>query len=143
MRDRPSGGRLHKNQGAWQSLWVGILIIAMSLTDVSGGEPNWHPVRDGDIQRLFSGREFGDGAHFSYRFRSNGTFAGTEMGRNVRGRWRTTARQFCWTNPPGAEECYEVESSGENVRLLRYGSEASFGTLSPIKAEDKAAEKTR
>jgi hypothetical protein len=73
--------------------------------------------------------------HFAYRFGNDGTFAGTEMGKDVRGKWRVAADEICWTwtRPPGAEECYTVEQDGPALRMLRNGSEAWYGTLKPAK----------
>lgn len=119
--------------------WTALPIIVTVFAHSWGAEPKWHSVRGHDLQTLFSGREFGDGVHFAYQFRANGAFAGTEMGKSVQGRWRATLNQFCWSwiKPPGAEECYDVQSSGKEIRLMRFGSEQFTGTLSPAKAEDR------
>jgi len=87
------------------------------------------------VQKLFADRELGDGTHYSYSFRHDGTFAGFEMSKDVRGTWRSTDRQLCWTwtKPRGAEECYEVQRSGNDVRLFRHGYEALSGTLNPLR----------
>ena len=49
----------------------------------------------------------------------------------IRGTWRVADRDLCWTwtRPPGAEECYRVQKDGKDVRLLRDGAEAWWGTL--------------
>ena len=93
------------------------------------------PVRGPQLRVLFAAKEFGDGVHFAYQLRADGTFTGTEMARDVTGRWRTTEREFCWrwTKPRGAEECYDVEQSGGEVRLLRNRSEDWYGTLKPLR----------
>jgi hypothetical protein len=95
---------------------------------------NWKPVREATLRSLFVDKEYGDDAHFAYRFRPDGTFSGTEMGRDVRGAWRATGREMCWKwiRPPGAEECYRVERDGAAVRLLKNGSEAWYGTLKTL-----------
>jgi hypothetical protein len=112
-------------------VFVSVLTGAFHLAEGKTDQPRWRPVRGSDLQRLLSGREFSDSAHFSYRFREDGTFLGVDLGANVQGTWTTRQGQFCWsrTRPVEGEECYEVESSGENVRFLRFGSEAFFGTL--------------
>ncbi len=90
------------------------------------------------MQSLLADREFGDGAHFSYQFQTDGKFDGTEMGTKVRGTWRTRQREFCWmkTQPVEPENCYEVEVSGSSIRFLRFGSEMLFGTLSGKRGSD-------
>ncbi len=92
---------------------------------------DWRPVKGAPLRALFPGKELGDGAHFSYRFSADGTFAGTEMGNDVRGRWRIHRNQACLATarPRAEEECYDVERQGADVRLLKYGSEAWYSTL--------------
>ncbi len=87
------------------------------------------------LQELFVDTELSDDAHFTYAFRSNGRFAGVEMGRDVRGAWRTRDNEMCmkWIKPPGAEECYVVRKKGAEVSLFRNGVEAWYGTLKPAR----------
>jgi hypothetical protein len=91
---------------------------------VSAAE-NWKAVNGASLRALLPGNEFGD----------DGTFAGTEMGKDVRGKWRVAAEEICrtWTRPPNAEQCYTVDKDGVAVRMLRNGSEAWYGTLKPAK----------
>jgi len=88
------------------------------------------------LREMFAEHEFGDGVHFAYRFRADGTFSGTEMAKDVRGTWRLSGREICWTwtRPPGAEECYVARQSGAQVGLFRNGFEQWYGTLKPIAA---------
>jgi hypothetical protein len=86
---------------------------------------------------MFAEHEFGDGVHFAYRFRADGTFSGTEMAKDVRGTWRLSGREICWTwmQPRGAEECYAAHKRGSEVSLFRNGSEQWYGTLKPIRSQ--------
>jgi hypothetical protein len=90
---------------------------------------NWKPVKGEALKTLIAGREFGDSAHFSYRFSLDGKFSGVELGKDVRGLWRVNGDELCWkwTRPPGAEECYEVQKDGAATRLMLNGSEARYG----------------
>lgn len=109
--------------------------IAFLNTAVAAAPEKAPPIVSGaELQKLFADAELGDGAHYAYRFKSDGSIAGTEMGKDVRGTWRTTARQFCWTwsKPPGSEECYEVRRQDSDVHFFRNGYEASSGTLTPV-----------
>jgi len=92
------------------------------------------PVPAAALRELFAEHEYGDGVHFAYRFRSDGSFSGTEMAKDVRGRWRLRGSEMCWrwTRPPGAEECYEAHKNGAEISLLRNGVEQWYGTLKPI-----------
>jgi len=112
-------------------------LIQASPASAAGAEPQWRAVEGASVQKLFADRELGDGTHYSYSFRHDGTFVGFEMGKDVRGTWRSTERQICWTwtKPRGAEECYEVQRSGNDVRLFRRGYEALSGTLTPLRSE--------
>ena len=105
------------------------LLLALALPAAAGED--WRSVKGSALHQLFSGKEFGDGAHFAYRLRKDGTFAGTEMGKDVSGTWRVASDQPCWRweRPAGADECYDVQADGANVRLLINGSEAWYGTL--------------
>lgn len=92
---------------------------------------NWKAVDGQAATTMFADAEYGDGVHYAYRFRRDGTFSGTEMAKDVRGTWRVRGDELCWrwTRPPGAEECYRAERDGAAVRLLKDGAEAWFGTL--------------
>lgn len=106
------------------------MATASGWTDAQG----WRPVKGPALAELFAGMELGDGAHFSYRFARDRSFAGTEMGKDVSGRWRVEGDRMCWTwtRPSGPEECYEVERAGTEVRLLRDGYEAWSGRLGTV-----------
>jgi hypothetical protein len=88
------------------------------------------------LREMFAEHEFGDGVHFAYRFRADGTFSGTEMAKEVRGTWRLSGGEVCWTwtQPRGAEECYVARKSGPEVSLFRNGFEQWYGTLKPIQS---------
>jgi len=109
--------------------------LLLGLTTMSfAADPVWLVVEGAQLQTLFVDKELGDNAHFSYRFRRDGTFSGDEMGKDVLGKWRTTSRHLCWSwiKPRGSEECYEVHRSGVDVRLFRHGYETLSGRLAPL-----------
>ena len=108
--------------------------MLLTLAPVWGQERGWRAVRESDLRAVFSEHEYGDGVHFAYQFRAGGSFTGTEMGKSVKGKWKTAGKQFCWgwTKPAGAEECYDVQKKGDEVRFMNYGSEAFFGKMAPL-----------
>lgn len=112
-----------------------IASLLLALGSARASAENWRPVDAAAIRALFSGKEFTDGAHFSYRFAPDRSFAGTELGKDVRGRWRIEGRRMCWrwTSPPGEEECYDVERDGSEIRLLKNGAEAWYGRTLPMR----------
>jgi hypothetical protein len=107
------------------------LIAALMYSHAAATAENWKPVKGDALKTLLAGKEFGDAAHFSYRFGKDGTVSGVELGKEVQGTWRANGNELCWkwTRPPGAEECYDVQRDGAAVRLLLNGSEAWFGKL--------------
>ena len=92
---------------------------------------HWRNVRGVALRELFKEKDFGDGVHFAYEFKANGSFTGTEMTKSVAGSWRVRRNELCWKwrRPRGPEECYDVQQDGAHVRLLINGSEAWYGTL--------------
>ena len=108
-------------------------LAALSLP-VSGAEERWRKVKGASLQSLFQDKEFGDGVHFAYHFKADGTFTGAEMTKQVSGSWRVKQNEFCWKwqRPPGPEECYQVQQDGLRVRLMLNGSEAWYGSLQKV-----------
>ncbi len=115
--------------------FLAVLIIGPCALCAMAAEPG-KIVHGKALRELFAEHEFGDDVHFAYRFRTDGTFAGTEMGKDVRGTWRLSGREMCWiwTRPPGAKECYAVRKNGAEVSLFRNGVEQWYGTLKPIQS---------
>jgi len=104
------------------------------LTCVAGSaaaQEHWRDIKGPALASLFRDKEFGDGVHFAYQFKADGTFTGTEMAKDVGGSWRVHRDEFCWRweRPPGPHECYRVQQDGEHIRLLINGAEAWYGTL--------------
>jgi hypothetical protein len=112
------------------SLLFTVALMASSLAAAADDE-HWREVKGARVRSLFSDKEFGDGVHFAYQFKADGTFTGTEMAKQVSGSWRVAKDEFCWhwQRPPGPRECYRVEQDGSHVRLLINGVEAWYGTL--------------
>jgi hypothetical protein len=111
-----------------------LFVAALACAPVRA-EENSKSVKASELRRLFADHELGDGVHYAYQFRADGTFSGTEMAKEVSGKWRVSSREVCWTwiRPPGAEECYTVRRKGSEVSLLRNGMEEWYGTLKSIR----------
>ena len=109
-------------------------IVFPFLASTAAAQEHWRNVNGRALAGLFSGKEFGDGVHFAYQFKADGSFTGTEMSKTVSGSWRVRNNEFCWSwlQPPGPRECYEVQQDDGHVRLLINGSEAWYGTLAPL-----------
>jgi hypothetical protein len=115
------------------------LLLASLLIVVTHAEADvpWRSVRGANLRAIFVDHELADGVHYAYQFRGNGTFSGFNMGREIRGTWRLAGNEFCWTqrNATPAEECFEVERRGNEIRFLRDSYEAFSGSLSPVKGQ--------
>lgn len=114
-----------------------VLVVATVATVASvahgQGTSSWHSVRGPDLRPLFAKRELADGVHYAYRFNADGTFTGFNMGKRIKGTWRAEQDEFCWTvdRKKPEEECFEVQTRGRSVRLLRDGSEVLSATITP------------
>jgi hypothetical protein len=110
-------------------------LLALPLPAPAGDKEHWRNVRGGGLRTLLQDQQFCDGVHFAYRFRSDGTFRGMEMGRQEHGTWRIVKDELCWkwSKPPGSEECYQVQQDAAHVRLMLNGSEAWYGMLKKVR----------
>jgi hypothetical protein len=110
-------------------------ILSTSHLEARG---DWRAVRGPDLGNTFVDHELADGVHYAYRFKADGRLSGFVMGRKVNGTWRISGDQVCWSTARrgAAEECYQVESRGRSIRLLRDGYEAFSATLTKP-AQDK------
>ena len=111
------------------------VFLALPLFAEAQNSEHWRDVEGPSLRSLVESREFGDGVHFAYVFRTDSTFSGMEMGREERGTWRISNGEWCWrwTHPAAAEECYRVQQDGARLRLMQNGSEAWSGTLRQIR----------
>jgi hypothetical protein len=112
-------------------VFSGLLLLTVATV---AADERWRSVEGNVVRTMFQDKEFGDGVHFAYQFKRDGTFAGTEMGKEVAGSWRVRQGEVCWKwlQPREPERCYEVQEDGEHVRLMEEGSEARYGTLQKL-----------
>ncbi len=110
------------------------VLLALSVNASANDEPGWAKLTGSALQVAFADVELGDDIHFTYRFHSDGSFEGTEMGKHVAGTWHTTIKQFCWrwTQPPSDEECHTIKSNGRSIRAYRNGMEVWSGDVTPL-----------
>ncbi|WP_159731473.1 hypothetical protein [Methylosinus sp. Ce-a6] len=81
------------------------------------------------IRRAFTGKQFSDGVHFSYRYVADGTIQGMKMGKKVVDKWAVATNKLCVTDHFG-ETCYDVWIKNSAVKLTIDGSDFSVeGTL--------------
>lgn len=135
--DEHEEGRRHEGETDRGPLSRHAAILAIFASMCAAGTAlaeDWRTLEGPAIRRAFSEREYGDGAHYAHRFLRDGSLEGTEMGRTVQGRWRVEGKQLCTdrTEPRTSKQCFEVERSGDEVRLLSNGYAVFNGRLSPI-----------
>lgn len=113
------------------------LLLAVSLIATAAADERWQPVSGPALRSLLAGKEFGDGTHYAYRFLADGTFKGTEMGRDVLGRWRAEGAELCTrrSKPRPVDECFELEHVGQHLRMLQGGQVVQDGHLSPAPSQ--------
>lgn len=132
---RKSNGRFASFPQAEAVVAFTCVALSLSFSAFSADKEYWRNVSGAELHSLFTDKEFGDGVHFAYQFRGDGTFTGTEMSKSVSGSWRVRRNEFCWRwlRPAGPEECYEVQQDGDAVRMMINRSEAWYGTLAPLR----------
>lgn len=84
------------------------------------------------IERLVSGKEFGDGVHWRYSFQPGGSLTEFAMSRRQDLRWFVKDDALCWWSERG-EDCFEVWTSSTSMRLHPRELGAPYeGTLSRL-----------
>jgi hypothetical protein len=110
-------------------------LLTLAWTTSATEQEHWRAIKGAALHDLFKDKEYADGVHFAYQFKADGTFTGTEMMKTVSGSWHVRQDRLCWAwqQPPGPQECYDVQQDGMHVRLLVNGSEAWYGTLEKLR----------
>ena len=118
-----------------------LLVVLAGIASVRAEVP-WQNVRGAGLRDMFIDHELADGVHYAYQFRGDGTFTGFNMGKEIHGTWRLAGSEFCWTQRKSipAEECFEVERRGSQIRFLRDSYEAFSGNLSALKPQEPSGQ---
>jgi hypothetical protein len=89
-------------------------------------------LRGSAIERLISGKEFGDGVHWRYEFHANRQLKSVSMGRRQELRWSVKNDTLCWGNATGLV-CHQVWRFGSILQLQPdNGTPPLDGELKPI-----------
>jgi hypothetical protein len=84
------------------------------------------------IKRVLLGRTVGDAAHWSYHLAADGRAESIELGKKKPGFWRLSRGELCLEfkdRGKSVTDCYEVWSSGKEIRFLRNGVPVIEGML--------------
>lgn len=97
------------------TLLMAVTVIGADAEDRT--EPSgFKRIRGNAIQRLMSGKEFGDGVHWRYSFHPGGALTEYAMSRRQDLRWHASGDALCWRSAR-AEDCFEVWTSSTTLRL--------------------------
>lgn len=77
------------------------------------------------IQKAFTGKEFSDDTHFSYRFAGGGALRSVRMGKTTTDKWAVAKDKLCITDSFG-ENCYTVWAKGSTVKFAIDGLDPSL-----------------
>lgn len=75
-----------------------------------------------ELRQTVSGKVVGDGQHWTYHLKKNGSLEGAEMRRPVTGRWAVKGNRLCLSVPTAAPaNCASVVRSGTTLALQDKG----------------------
>lgn len=101
------------------------LAVGMWSAGSVASAPALRRLKGGAIRAAFTGHRLGDGSHFRWRYRADGTIEGKSLGKTIEGRWRVQGDQLCETfDEP--ETCFYVALQGDSVTLSRDGTSVSI-----------------
>jgi hypothetical protein len=106
-------------RGRGLALWPAASILAISSAALafSPADEGYRKLKDAEIRKTFIGKTFGDEAHFSERYKADGTIEGYAMGKKVANTWRVVEDELCITSD-SEETCYSVWQKGSEVELV-------------------------
>ncbi|MEK4031755.1 hypothetical protein WOC76_20680 [Methylocystis sp. IM3] len=107
-----------------RALLAAALLISPALA-ASPESEGFKKLTGPQIQRAFSGKQFSDGVHFSYRFAAGGKFQNTRMGKTTTDKWAVSKDKLCLTNRFG-ENCFDVWAKGSAAKFALDGSDPSL-----------------
>lgn len=114
-----------------------ILLLALPLLAMPAlGTPVRHSLSEVEIRQALAGKVVGDGQHWTYHLKSNGSIEGAEMRRPVQGKWAIHDRRLCLSVPSGApENCSEVVREGKGLLLHANGLDISDLYVEPYRSK--------
>jgi hypothetical protein len=101
---------------------VSLLVVAALPGSAAAQSNGPRRIKNADIGKLFSGREFSDEIHWAERYDKNGILEGSGSGRRYTKRWAVKDGQLCITDDEG-EDCREVWIAGPRVELRRWSDD--------------------
>ncbi|WP_236702194.1 hypothetical protein [Cupriavidus basilensis] len=102
------------------SLWIGVAILcSATATQAEGAFKRLSAV---EIKKGIVGKVVTDGAHWSDKFKADGTLESIMHGQIQKGHWRLRNNDLCMTfstSNANAEECYQVWRHQQRIEYRR------------------------
>jgi len=100
-------------------LWFTAGLCAASSAALGFGpaEEGYRKPKVADVRKTFIDKTFADEAHFSERFKADGTIEGFALGKKIARTWRIIQGELCITSH-SEETCYAVWKKGSEVQLV-------------------------
>lgn len=112
------------------TIWIGIALLCTA--NLAMAEAAFKHLSAAQIKQAIVGKAVTDGAHWSDKFRPDGTVESIMHGQLQKGRWRVRGSELCMAYANGkttAEECFEVWRRGRVLEYRRNGSVIAQGDL--------------
>ncbi|MCP3024048.1 hypothetical protein [Cupriavidus basilensis] len=112
------------------SLWIGIAILCSATAVLAEGA--FKRLSAADIKKGLVGKIVTDGAHWSDKFKADGTLESIMQGGLRTGRWKLRGNDLCMiysTRKENAEECYQVWRRQQRIEYRRDSDVIAEGEL--------------
>ena len=116
-------------------LLVGACCLAAAGGAGAAADTPWFALDEAAIVAAFTGREFTGSDGQVQRYPADGSFQRAGRPGAARGHWRVERDELCvrQTQPRWADECFEVQRRGGQIRLLQDGYVVAQGRLHAIR----------
>jgi hypothetical protein len=82
------------------ALWLGLSLSLISSATLafSPADEDYRKLKGAEVRKTLIGKIFSDEAHFSERYKADGTIEGHAMGKKVDNCWKIVENALCITN---------------------------------------------
>lgn len=108
-------------------------VLCVVAFGISAGMASAAQVLSADeLRQAVSGKVVGDGQHWTYHLKKDGSLEGAEMRRPVTGRWAVKGNRLCLSVPAEAPaNCSQVGHAGKSLVLRDNGMDISDLRVAP------------
>ena len=108
-----------RRRGRGLERWL-IAIFSLASSAALAFNPadeGYRRLKEAEIRKAFIGKTFSDEAHFSERFKADGTIEGYALGKKIARTWKIIDDELCITSH-SEETCYSVWLKGSEIELV-------------------------